>query len=317
MSLDPQCAAIVEAAMAAGGSPLEQDDHRVARDAYAASTALYHHATGDLHTVEDRTIPGPDGPGGGEIPIRIYTPVSVLPAMGVAVFFHGGGWVIGSLETHDHMCRYLAHGAGCIVVSVDYRLAPEHKFPAGLDDCITATRWVAENAETIGGDPARIAVAGDSAGGNLAASVALALRDSDRKISLSLQLLIYPAVDFTAETVSKEENGEGFLLTRQSTETFADMYLPDRAARSDPRASPQLAKFHINLPRAWIQTAEYDPLRDEGRIYAETLAKAGVAVEYKCYAGMVHGFARMGGKIDMALEALDHAANALKSAFEA
>ncbi len=313
MSLHPQCAAIVEAAAAAGGSPLEQDDHRLAREAYAASTAAYRHETGDLHTVEDRTIPGPDG---NEIPVRIYTPHSVVPAMGVALFFHGGGWVIGSLETHDHMCRYLAYGAGCIVVSVDYRLAPEHKFPAGLEDCIAATRWAAENAESLGGDPARLAVVGDSAGGNLAASVALALRDSDRKITLSLQVLIYPAVDFTAENQSKEENGDGYLLTRQSTETFADLYLPDRAARTDPRASPQLAKYHIDLPRTWIQTAEYDPLRDEGRAYAETLAKAGVAVEYKCYAGMVHGFARMGGMVDEALVALEHAAKALKSAFE-
>ncbi|HJM90634.1 MAG: alpha/beta hydrolase [Alphaproteobacteria bacterium] len=314
MSLDPQCAAIVRAAATAGGSPLEQDDYRVARDAYEAATTVYRHATGNLQSVEDRTIPGPDG---NEIPIRIYTPASVLPAMGVALFFHGGGWVIGSLETHDHICRYLAHGAGCIVVSVDYRLAPEHKFPAGLNDCITATRWVAENAETFGGDPARIALAGDSAGGNLAASTALALRDSDRKVPLSLQLLIYPAVDFTAQTASMEENGEGYLLTRQAVEAFADMYLPDHAARNDPRASPQLAKYHIDLPRAWIQTAEFDPLRDEGRIYAETLAKAGVAVEYKCYAGMVHGFARMGGVVDVALEALDHAANALKTAFDA
>ncbi|MBL6951126.1 MAG: alpha/beta hydrolase [Alphaproteobacteria bacterium] len=312
MGLDPQCSAIIEAAAAAGGSPLQASDHRVARQAYEASTAAYIHATDDLHSVEDRSIAGADG---NELAIRIYTPVSAASVMGVAIFFHGGGWVIGSLESHDHVCRHLAHGAGCIVVAVDYRLAPEHKFPAGLNDCLAAARWVAENAAAIGGDPARLAVVGDSAGGNLAASTALILRDEDKRIQLRLQALIYPAVDFTADTASKDDNGEGYLLTRQATEHFAELYLPDRATRSDPRASPQLARHHTDLPRAWIQTAEFDPLRDEGRIYAETLAKAGVAVEYKCYAGMVHGFARMGAKIDQGVVALDHVAGALRSAF--
>jgi acetyl esterase len=313
MSLDPQCRAIIKAAAAAGGSPLEADDYRLARDAYEAATVAYCHPTGDLHSVEDRIIPGPDD--GNGLPIRIYTPVSPNNVMAAAIFFHGGGWVIGSLQSHDHICRHLAHGAGCIVVAVDYRLAPEHKFPAGLNDCVAATRWVAENAESIGADPARLAVVGDSAGGNLAASVALILRDESKRIQLRLQALIYPAVDFTADTPSKDDNGEGYLLTRQATEHFADLYLPDQAARSDPRASPQLAKYHTDLPRAWIQTAEYDPLRDEGRIYAETLAKAGVPVEYKCYAGMVHGFARMGAKVDQGVAALDHVAGALRSAF--
>lgn len=313
MGLDPQCLSIVAAAAAAGGSPLEASDHHLARDAYEASTAAYSHPSGDLHKIEDRTIAGTDG---NELGIRIYTPVSANGVLGVAIFFHGGGWVIGSLESHDHVCRHLAHGAGCIVVAVDYRLAPEHKFPAGLNDCVAAACWAAENAEAIGGDPARLAVVGDSAGGNLAASVALILRDNHKRVQLSLQALIYPALDFTAETQSKEDNGEGYLLTRQATEHFADLYLPDRAARSDPRASPQLAKYHTDLPRAWIQTAEFDPLRDEGRIYAETLAKAGVAVEYKCYGGMVHGFARMGAKVDQGVAALDHVAGALRSAFE-
>ncbi len=312
MSLDPQCAKIIEAAAAAGGSPFEQDGHHAIRKAYEASTVAYRHSSGDLDSVEDRTIPGPDG---NDIPIRIYTPVSRKPAMGVAVFFHGGGWVIGSLNSHDHMCRYLALAAECIVLAVDYRLAPEHKFPAGLEDCIAATRWTATNAETFGGDPARLAVIGDSAGGNLAAVVALELRDAPMGAALSLQVLMYPAVDFTTQTASKEENGEGYLLTTEATETFADFYLPNREARQNPRASPQLAARHDDLPRAWIQTAEYDPLRDEGRIYAETLAKARVPVEYKCYPGMVHGFARMGALVDQGIVALDHAAGAIRSAF--
>ena len=312
MSLDPQCARIVDAANAAGGSPLEETDHNRARKAYEASTIVYRHSSGDLDHVEDRPIPGPDG---NAIPIRIYTPVSRSKSLGVAVFFHGGGWVLGSLNTHDHMCRYLAQGGDCIVVAVDYRLAPEHKFPAGLEDCVAATRWVADQAESFGGDPTRLAVAGDSAGGNLAAAVAIELRDAPMCVALSLQLLIYPAVDFTADTTSKEQNGEGYLLTRKATEDFADLYLPNREARANPRASPQLASHHTDLPRAWIQTAEFDPLRDEGRIYAETLAKARVGVEYKCYDGMVHGFARMGAVVDQGVVALDHAAGALRSAF--
>ena len=313
MSLDPQCAAIIARASAAGGSPLDEADHHRARKAYEAATVAYRHTNGDLDSVEDRTISGPDG---NDISIRIYTPVSASKSLGVTIFFHGGGWVIGSLNSHDHMCRYLAQGGDCIVVAVDYRLAPEHKFPAGLEDCVAATHWAAANAESFGGDPSRLAVAGDSAGGNLAAAVAIDVRDAPKGVALRLQLLIYPAVDFTADTASKAENAERYLLTRQATETYADLYLPNREARNNPRASPQLASHHTELPRAWIQTAAFDPLRDEGRIYAETLAKAGVQVEYKCYAGMVHGFARMGALVDQAVVALDHAAGAIRSAFE-
>jgi acetyl esterase len=161
-----------------------------------------------------------------------------------------------------------------------------------------------------------MAVVGDSAGGNLAASVAIALRDAPKGISLRLQVLIYPVVHLDADTKSKVENGEGYLLTSKAIERFNDLYLPDREARTDPRASPLLAKYHTDLPRTWIQTAEFDPLRDEGRLYAEKLAKAGVEVEYKCYEGMVHGFVRMGGKVDQALVAIDHTAGVLRSVFE-
>ena len=313
MGLDPQCAEIIAKAEAAGGSPLENKDHFIARKEYEASTVVYRHSGGDLDSVVDRNIPGPNGI---SIPVRIYTPISAKQTSGVAVFFHGGGWVIGSLNSHDHICRYLAQAAECIVVSVDYRLAPENKFPDGLEDCIAAARWVGSNAENFGGDPARLAVVGDSAGGNLAASVAIALRDTPKGTSLRLQALIYPVVDLDADTDSKSENGEGYLLTRNAIEHFNELYLPDQEMRTDPRASPLLAKYHTDLPRTWIQTAEFDPLRDEGQLYAEKLAKAGVEVEYKCYEGMVHGFARMGGKVDRALDALAHTANALRSAFE-
>lgn len=309
MPLDAQCAVIVEAA-AQAGAPFAEDDPVAVRAAYNTTTARYTHAVEGPLDVTGRTVPGPAGP----IGVRIYRPqVSGAMPPGVLVFFHGGGWVVGDLDTHDHVCRYLAAGGNCVVVAVDYRLAPEHKFPAAHDDCVQAVRWVAAHADEIGADPARIAVGGDSAGGNLAASVALALRDQ-RGPELALQLLIYPAVDFTADTESLVENGEGYLLTSNDIEKFRDWYLPDAAAQEDWRASPMLAAHHTDLPRAWIQTAEFDPLRDEGRLYAETLAKNGVEVEYKCYAGMVHGFVRMGGMVDGAFAALDDATRALSSA---
>jgi len=310
MAVDPQCAAILEAA-AAAGSPFASDDHLQARQAYAASTELYRHEVAPPLDVTNDTIAGP----GGVLPLRIYRPRGTADAgpAGALVFLHGGGWVIGDLDTHDHVCRFLAAHTGAVVVSVDYRLAPEHKFPAALDNCVAAVRWVAANAATLAVDPARLAIGGDSAGGNLAAVAAIVLRDAGGP-ELQLQLLIYPAVDFTADTESLRDNGDGYLLTRTAIEKFADWYLPDRAARSDPRASPLLAAHHTDLPRAWIQTAEFDPLRDEGRAYAETLARAGVPVEYKCYPGMIHGFMRMGGKVDAALGALDDAARAVRSA---
>lgn len=312
MPLDPQCAAIVEAA-AQVGAPFAADDAQSVRAAYATTTARYTHAVEGALDVADRTVPAETGP----IGVRVYRPQTVgTGPLGVLVFFHGGGWVVGNLDTHDHVCRYLAVHADCVVVAVDYRLAPEHKFPAAFDDCLQAVRWVAAHADELGADPARIAVGGDSAGGNLAASVALALRDQ-RGPALALQLLIYPAVDFTADTESLVENGDGYLLTSRDIEKFRDWYLPDAEAREDWRASPMLASHHTDLPRAWIQTAEFDPLRDEGRIYAETLAKSGVEVEYKCYDGMVHGFARMGGMVDGAFTALNDAARALRSALNA
>ena len=247
--------------------------------------------------------------------VRIYTPRregnAALPGL---IFFHGGGWVLGDLDTHDHVCRYIAHNAQTIVISVDYRLAPEHKFPAALEDCVAAVQWVVESADRHAIDRDRIAVGGDSAGGNLAASSAIALRDCGGP-ALALQLLIYPAVNFTADNESLQDNATGYLLSRDAVEAFADLYLSDVSSRSDPRASPQLCVDHKGLPPALVQTAEFDPLRDEGRCYAETLRAAGCSVDYHCYSGMVHGFARMGGKVDTALTALDDACSSLRTAF--
>jgi acetyl esterase len=309
MPVDPQCQTILEAA-AAKGAPFAHDDVHASRAAYAGTTAVYRHAAAPLASVSERTFPGP----ADDVPVRLYIPATdaagPLPCL---VFFHGGGWVVGDLETHDHVCRYLAHGAGVCVIAVDYRLAPEHPFPSGFEDCLAAVHWAAGNAASLNIDPQRLAIGGDSAGGNLAAAVAIALRDGGGP-ALALQLLFYPATDMTADNASLRENAEGFLLTRAAMELFMNWYVPNPANRSDPRASPQLANHHRDLPRAFILTAEFDPLRDEARAYAETLAADGCPTAYKCYPGMLHGFIRMGGIVDRGLNALDDACGALRDA---
>jgi acetyl esterase len=310
MPLHPQCQTIVDAAKAAG-VPFEADDFVTMRKFYTGSTAIYRHSTPALDSVANLVFAGP----AGNVPLRMYRPHNpsgqMLP---VLVFYHGGGWVVGDLDTHDHVCRYLAGHAGVVVAAVDYRLAPEHKFPAAFDDACAAVRWITGKASDLGIDRSRVAVGGDSAGGNLAAAVALALRD-EGDVPLSLQLLIYPALDFTADNDSLRDNGKGYMLTRAAMEQFSDWYLPKRITRTDPHASPQLAADHSGLPAAFIQTAEFDPLRDEAIAYSATLRQAGVPVEHRHYEGMIHGFARMGGKVDTALTALDDAAAALRGAF--
>jgi len=256
------------------------------------------------------------GPG-GPVPLRCYRPASAgkaekLPAL---VYFHGGGWVIGDLDTHDVLCRQLAAGARCAVFSVDYRLAPEHPFPAAVEDCDAATRYVAREAVALGVDAARIAVGGDSAGGNLAAVVALAARDADGPAIL-FQMLVYPATDQRAESPSHERNAEGYLLTRASIEYFRGQYLPRREDWLDWRASPLLARSLAGLPPAYVLTAGYDPLVDEGRAYAERLRREGVPAEYREFADMVHGFLLMGGALDTANEAVEACCAALRAAFD-
>ena len=303
MPLHPQCAAIVEAA-ARAGAPFNAGDHLAVRAAYAASTPNYVYDPGPLGGVEAVTL--------GGVPTRRYVPVGAAPASGwpCLVFFHGGGWAVGDLDSHDHFCRHLAVAGNFVVLSVDYRLAPEHKYPAAADDCLAATRAARAEATALGIDPARIAVGGDSAGGNLAAVVAIDLRDASEQW-LRAQLLIYPAVDFAGNTGSMRENGTGYLLTAGAMEMFTNLYLPDAASRTAPRASPLRAASHAHLPPAIVHTAEFDPLRDEGAAYAQALADAGVATHYQCYAGMIHGFARMGSKVDDGKRALDDAASRL------
>jgi len=244
------------------------------------------------------------------IAVRVYRPSSdVLPAL---VFFHGGGWTIGDLDTHDVLCRSLAAGARCAVFSVDYRLAPENPFPAAVDDAVAATKYLLSNPGPLKIDSSRIAVGGDSAGGTLAAVVALELK----KHNLAFQLLIYPATDQRCEFDSHSRNGEGYLLTREGIAFFRGGYLPDPKDWTDWRASPLLAADHRGVAPAYVLTAGFDPLLDEGRAYAEKLSAAGVAVEYREYSDMVHGFILFGGVLDTANAAVAECCTRLRAAFE-
>ena len=247
--------------------------------------------------VKDLQAPGAAGP----IPLRFYRPAVGGPALSVLVYFHGGGWVIGNIETHDVLCRQLANASGCAVVSVDYRVAPESRFPAALDDCLAATQWVYQNAASLGLNPNKLAVGGDSAGGNLAAVVALTARDMPAgpgKLPIQFQLLIYPATDFRAGSDSQTRNGVGYLLERATMDYFEQHYLAhegaDRSRRLDWKASPLLAASHANLPPALVLTAGFDPLRDEGIEYAHKMSAAGSQAVHVSYERQIHGFITMG-----------------------
>jgi acetyl esterase len=245
-------------------------------------------------TVNDLAIPGPDG----DIPARIYTPKGVGP-FPVHVYFHGGGWVLGNLDSQDFDCRALTNAARCIVVSVNYRHAPEHKFPAPAEDAYSATRWVSENSLQIGGDGFAVTVGGMSAGGNLAASVALMARD--RAVpAIACQVLTVPVTNFSFETESYQKNGEAYVLTKKDMEWFWNHYLQTPADGQNPYASPLQADDLSGLPPAFVMTSEYDPLRDEGHAYADRLRDADVPVEYKCYEGMLHMVQGPEALVDMA-----------------
>ncbi|MEV6955903.1 alpha/beta hydrolase [Streptomyces sp. NPDC051183] len=239
----------------------------------------------DIGPVTDTTVPGPAGP----VPVRVYRPGDGRAPAPTVVFFHGGGWLTGDLDTHDAPCRRLCHDLGAVVVAVDYRLAPEHPFPAGYEDCLAAARWVADHIGDYGDRPDRLALVGDSAGGNLAAAVALAFRDEGRP--LAAQLLFYPATDLAGDHPSRSENAEGYLLTARSILALQYLYAgPDPAVRKDPRISPLLAEDFRGVAPAVIGTGQYDPLRDEAVAYAEALASAGVDVYSSTYPGLIHAF---------------------------
>ena len=256
--------------------------------------------------VENRRIPGPDE----DIELRIYLPRTPAPTAGL-VYFHGGGWVIGDLDSHDETCRRLCSGAGVRVVSVHYRRAPETTYPGAAEDCYAATVWVAEHAAELGVDAGRIAVGGDSAGGNLAAAVTLMARERGGP-ALRFQLLIYPVTNADFETASYRDNAEGYLLTRRAMQWFWDQYVPDVDQRREPYAAPLRAESLTGLPPALVQTAEFDPLRDEGEAYAAALERAGVEVSSTRYDGLIHGFFGMQDAVAAARPALDEAVAALR-----
>lgn len=260
-------------------------------------------------SVREFTIDGP----AGDLPVRIYTPDGQTP-FPVLVYFHGGGWALGSLETHDATCRALTNAAECVVVSVDYRLAPEHPFPAGVEDCYAAVRWVAEHPGAVHGAPDQIAVGGDSAGGNLAAAVAQVARDFDGP-DLTHQVLMYPVTDYSFDTTSYEENAEGYFLTRAYMEYFWDHYLQSDLDGQNPYASPLRARDLEGLPPATVLTAGFDPLCDDGIAYADRLESAGVSVAHRNYDDMIHGFASM-LNLDVARQAVENVGRDLQGSFE-
>ena len=262
-----------------------------------------------VKSVSMHEAPGPAGP----LAVRLYEPEGAEAGpLPILVYYHCGGCIRGDLDTHDDVCRYLCHHAGCLVASVDYRLAPEHRFPAALEDCDAATRWVAENAAQLGADPARLAIGGDSAGGNMACGVTLKARASGVP-AICFQLLIYPATDLAGETESKRLYSSGYLLN--SMPFYVASYLGPEGDASDPFASPLLVPDLSGLPPAFVLTAGFDPLRDEGDAYASRLEAAGVPAEHRCHESMIHGFVSITGLIESAEAGLADSAAALRAAF--
>jgi acetyl esterase len=302
----PQVQMLLDGLAAAGGPPLHEVEPDAARQMMRALTSIEEQV--EVERVDDRLVPGPDG----DIPVRVYTPAESVGANhGVLIWIHGGGWVIGDLETADPTCRLLAQQSGCVVVSVDYRLSPEHRAPAALEDCLAVVSWTVENAEVLGCDAGRLALGGDSAGGNLTAQACLRLRDEFGP-EVDLQLLVYPVTDLTRSHPSYEANGEGYFLTADSMRWFVDHHLGDAIDPKDPMVSPLFAGTLEGLPKALVITAEFDPLRDEGEAYARRLAEAGVEVEAVRYDGQIHGFFGMATMLDDAKAAVAKAAATLK-----
>lgn len=311
MALDPQVKALLDGMAANPGPRIIDLPVAEGREMYRGLAAAFDAQGVPIGSVEDRKIPGP----AGDIPVRIYTPVAAgSGTLPVLVYFHGGGWVIGDLETHDALCRSFANEAGCKVVAVDYRLAPEHVFPAAVDDCYAAVKWVAANGASIGADVTRIAVSGDSAGGNLAAVVAQ-IAKAEKGPKISFQLLIYPVTDTNIDTGSYAANATGYFLERDGMIWFFDHYLKG-ADRNDPRIAPLKAASLAGLPKAYVVTAGFDPLRDEGRAYADALKAAGVDTVHVNYDGMIHGFFNLQAAFDVGRDAVKAAAKALKEALK-
>jgi acetyl esterase len=304
MPLDPAIQMMLEQTAQMGGPTLREAGVEQGRQMMQMMAMLDGEAV-DVTRVEDLTI-------AGTIPVRLYADGDSGTPRPILVWYHGGGFVIGDLVTADSTCRRLATATGALVVSVDYRLAPEHPFPAPADDCLVALQWIVDHAAELGGDPTRVAVGGDSAGGNLAAVTALGARDAG--IDLRYQLLIYPVTDCTMTSGSYVENGEGYMLTADSMDWFVGHYLSGGADAKDPRVSPLYADDVSGVAPALVVTAEFDPLRDEGEAYAERLRDAGVDVEVRRFDGQIHGFFQMCSITEGAREAVALAAERVKGA---
>jgi acetyl esterase len=307
--LDPQVKVLLDQMAAANQPAFHSQSPADARKAMDAMLNVLGPGP-EVHKVEDRKIPGP----AGDIPVRIYSPPG--KPIGILVYFHGGGWVVGDIASHDYVCRALTNAAGCVVVSVDYRLAPEHKFPAGPEDCYAATEWVSKNAASLGSDVDHIAVGGDSAGGNLAAVISLMARDR-KGPRIRHQMLIYPVTDAAMDTPSyKEFTADGFVLSKLDMEWFWGYYLANKRDGENPYASPSRAGNLSNLPPAHLITASHDPLRDEGEAYAELLKKAGNKVKVKRYEGVVHGFFSLQAALDQGKTATRELVEELKASLK-
>ena len=307
--LDPQAQALMQLMIDKGVPPVHTMTPEEARASYRSRRAFTQPDAPEVFKVEDKLVSA----NGVSVPVRVYHPHaaqshSTLPGL---VYLHGGGWTIGDLDTHDVLCRSLCLQAGIVVVSVDYRMGPEHKFPAAYDDSVAAFNWTVAHAANLGIDASRIAIGGDSAGGNLAAAACLGLRG--QSVQPAFQLLIYPATIMWQDTPSYHANGKGYMLTKESIAYYTENYLRNREDAKDWRASPQLADSHAGLPPAFVMTAGFDPLRDEGLMYANALTKAGVSSQYICFERQIHGFITMGRVMQEANTAVSLCASALKT----
>jgi acetyl esterase len=312
--LHPQARALIQLIEDKGLPPTHTLAPAEARHWYRERRFFTQPKPPEVASTRDLKAPGPLG----DIPLRMVRPLgsAATDTLPVLVYYHGGGWVIGDLDTHDTLCRELANASGCAVVAVDYRMGPEHRFPAAVDDSMAATRWVRANAAWLGVDAARLAVGGDSAGGNLAAVVAIAARDAG-DLPIAFQLLIYPGTDMRRGAPSHTSNGQGYVLTKDTIDYFHDHYIDDTKHDLDWRASPLLHPDLSGLPPAFVITAGYDPLRDEGLQYAQALSEAGNRSTLVCFERQIHGFITMGKVIDEANTAVSLSAAQLRRALRA